>query len=120
VQQSEPERLKPGLQQKHQPGAIWIRPDDKKQGLRVVVDQLATLKADQKFYLQTKVSQWPPNYRQPGLRGTAGVAWMSVTIPDRPLSYSRRSGLNSIRVSGSSNLSNSAMRSEKTSSRCYK
>lgn len=30
-------------------GVIWIRPDDKKQWLRVVVDQLATLKADQNF-----------------------------------------------------------------------
>ena len=29
------------------PGVIWIRPDVLKRWLRVVVDQLATLKADQ-------------------------------------------------------------------------
>jgi len=35
----------------HSLGVIWIRPDDVKRGLHVVVDQLATLKADHNFLI---------------------------------------------------------------------
>ncbi|TWU41862.1 hypothetical protein Poly41_01550 [Novipirellula artificiosorum] len=45
---------------------------------------------------------------------------MSVTIPDRAASYSRRVALETIRVSGVWNLSNSATQSEKALSRRYK
>jgi len=37
-------------------GVIWIRPDVMKRRLRVVVDQLATLKADQKLNAEDNTS----------------------------------------------------------------
>jgi len=46
-------------------GANWIRPDSLKCPWRVVVGQLATLKADRIIYLPRKTSHWPPNYGVP-------------------------------------------------------
>ena len=47
-------------------GANWIRPGSLKCKWRVVVDQWATLKADQISYLPRKTSQWPPSIGVPG------------------------------------------------------